>query len=132
MERAERMILLGVGFLSSALLVPDLWVLLGLTSVTAIGRFVRVWRAAEGPAAARSASERRPVALARGSGRLALAGLARGRAAGRAAQPDRRAGGSLAGPASRGPAGQPQRAGAPGTGPRGARPAARALATPSS
>ncbi|MGH9046946.1 MAG: hypothetical protein ACRDVW_06490, partial [Acidimicrobiales bacterium] len=49
MERAERMILLGVGFLSAALLVPDLWVLLGLTSATAIGRFVRVWRGAEGP-----------------------------------------------------------------------------------
>ena len=52
MERAERMILLGIGFCSSVLLVPDLWVLLGLTSVTAIGRFVRVWRIAEGPARA--------------------------------------------------------------------------------
>jgi CDP-diacylglycerol--glycerol-3-phosphate 3-phosphatidyltransferase len=51
MERAERMILLGIGFFSSALLVPDLWVLLGLTSITAGGRFVRVWRAAEGPPA---------------------------------------------------------------------------------
>jgi|SRR5579872_656759 len=49
MERAERMILLGAGFLSSVLLVPDLWVLLGLTSLTAVGRFVRVWRGAEGP-----------------------------------------------------------------------------------
>jgi CDP-diacylglycerol---glycerol-3-phosphate 3-phosphatidyltransferase len=49
MERAERMILLGAGFLSSSLLVPDLWVLLGLTSLTAVGRFVRVWREAEGP-----------------------------------------------------------------------------------
>jgi CDP-diacylglycerol---glycerol-3-phosphate 3-phosphatidyltransferase len=49
MERAERMILLGVGFLSPVMLVPDLWVLLGLTSATAMGRFVRVWRAAEGP-----------------------------------------------------------------------------------
>jgi CDP-diacylglycerol--glycerol-3-phosphate 3-phosphatidyltransferase len=52
MERAERMILLGVGFFSSVLLVPDLWVLLGLTSATALGRFVRVWRLAEGPARA--------------------------------------------------------------------------------
>ncbi len=49
MERAERMVLLGAGFLAPWLLVPDLWVLLGLTSLTAIGRFVRVWRAAEGP-----------------------------------------------------------------------------------
>ncbi len=49
MERAERMILLGVGFLSSMLLVPVLWVLLALTGVTALGRFVRVWRVAEAP-----------------------------------------------------------------------------------
>src|SRR5579875_1846193 len=49
MERAERMVLLGAGFLSAALLVPDLWVLLGLTTLTAAGRFVRVWRSAEGP-----------------------------------------------------------------------------------
>lgn len=57
MERAERMILLGAGFLASWLLVPDLWVLLGLTSLTAVGRFVRVWRAAEGPPP-RSGAER--------------------------------------------------------------------------
>jgi len=49
MERAERMILLGVGFLATWLLVPVLWVLLGLTMLTAVGRFVRVWKAAEGP-----------------------------------------------------------------------------------
>jgi CDP-diacylglycerol--glycerol-3-phosphate 3-phosphatidyltransferase len=50
MERAERMILLGVGFVAPWLLVPVLWVLLGLTTATAVGRFVRVWKAAEGPA----------------------------------------------------------------------------------
>jgi CDP-diacylglycerol--glycerol-3-phosphate 3-phosphatidyltransferase len=49
MERAERMILLGVGFLAAWLLVPVLWALLGLSAVTAIGRFARVWKAAEGP-----------------------------------------------------------------------------------
>ncbi|MHB8318337.1 MAG: CDP-alcohol phosphatidyltransferase family protein [Acidimicrobiales bacterium] len=49
MERAERMILLGVGFLASWLLVPVLWVLLGLVTLTAIGRFARVWQIAEGP-----------------------------------------------------------------------------------
>ncbi len=49
MERAERMILLGVGFLAPWLLVPVLWVLLGLTTLTAASRFVKVWRAAEGP-----------------------------------------------------------------------------------
>jgi CDP-diacylglycerol---glycerol-3-phosphate 3-phosphatidyltransferase len=46
MERAERMILLGVGFLVSALLIPVLWILLVLTSFTAINRFVKVWREA--------------------------------------------------------------------------------------
>jgi CDP-diacylglycerol--glycerol-3-phosphate 3-phosphatidyltransferase len=50
MERAERMILLGVGFLASWLLVPVLWVLLGLITITAATRFTKVWRAAEGPA----------------------------------------------------------------------------------
>ncbi|MHB1775100.1 MAG: CDP-alcohol phosphatidyltransferase family protein [Acidimicrobiales bacterium] len=55
MERAERMVLLGVGLLASWLLVPVLWVLLGLSCATAAGRFVRVWRAAEGPA--RTASD---------------------------------------------------------------------------
>lgn len=49
MERAERMILLGAGFLEPWLLVPVLWVLFGLTMLTAIARFVTAWRAAEGP-----------------------------------------------------------------------------------
>jgi len=56
MERAERMILLGVGFLSSAFLVPLLWTILTLTGITAAGRFVRVWRLAGAPVAT---SERR-------------------------------------------------------------------------
>ena len=50
MERAERMILLGAGFLEPWLLVPVLWALLGLTLLTAVARFVRAWSAAEGPA----------------------------------------------------------------------------------
>ncbi len=76
MERAERMILLGVGFLEPWLLVPVLWVLLGLTVLTAVARFVTAWRAAEGPArdvatsgAARPASRGMPW----GSGREAAA-----------------------------------------------------------
>ncbi len=48
MERAERMFLLGIGFLDAAFVVPVLWVLLGLISLTAIGRFVKVWNAASG------------------------------------------------------------------------------------
>jgi CDP-diacylglycerol--glycerol-3-phosphate 3-phosphatidyltransferase len=49
MERAERMILLGVGFLSPLFLIPVLWVMLALTTATALGRFVKVWRLAEAP-----------------------------------------------------------------------------------
>jgi CDP-diacylglycerol--glycerol-3-phosphate 3-phosphatidyltransferase len=60
MERAERMILLAIGLLSASFLVPVLWVLLVLTSCTAVGRFVTVWRAADAPAtvAARRARRR--------------------------------------------------------------------------
>lgn len=43
MERAERMILMGVALLHHSLFVPVLWVLLALTAMTALGRFRRVW-----------------------------------------------------------------------------------------
>jgi len=46
MERAERVILLCLGLLFSSLLIPILWVMLALTVVTAVQRFVRVWQAA--------------------------------------------------------------------------------------
>jgi CDP-diacylglycerol---glycerol-3-phosphate 3-phosphatidyltransferase len=59
MERAERMVLLGVGFIAHGFLVPVLCVLLGLTTATAVGRFVRVWRSAEGPALSAAATARR-------------------------------------------------------------------------
>lgn len=49
MERAERMILLGAGFLEPWLLVPVLWALFGLTVLTAVARFTTAWRAAQGP-----------------------------------------------------------------------------------
>ncbi|MHB8439573.1 MAG: CDP-alcohol phosphatidyltransferase family protein, partial [Acidimicrobiales bacterium] len=69
MERAERFILLGVcfiaGSISAAAFVPALWVFFGLITATAAGRFVRVWREAEGPVRAgrplRSAGARGPV-----------------------------------------------------------------------
>ena len=48
MERAERMFLLGVAFLSTAIFVPVLWVLFVLVSITAVARFVKVWNAASG------------------------------------------------------------------------------------
>ena len=53
MERAERMFLLGVGLAFGVVLVPVLWVMLVLTSFTAVQRFVRVWHqaSAAGPSA---------------------------------------------------------------------------------
>ena len=41
MERAERIILLGIGLLFDCLLIPILWVMLVLTAVTAVQRFVK-------------------------------------------------------------------------------------------
>jgi CDP-diacylglycerol--glycerol-3-phosphate 3-phosphatidyltransferase len=49
MERAERMILLGVGLLATPIFIPVLWILLGLTAMTAAGRFWRVWQMAASP-----------------------------------------------------------------------------------
>jgi CDP-diacylglycerol---glycerol-3-phosphate 3-phosphatidyltransferase len=48
MERAERMILLGIALLDSAFVVPVLWAMLVLISITAIARFVKVWNEASG------------------------------------------------------------------------------------
>ena len=50
MERAERMILLGVGLLANAIFIPVLWLMLALTAMTALGRFWRVWQVAARPA----------------------------------------------------------------------------------
>ncbi|MCY4068337.1 MAG: CDP-alcohol phosphatidyltransferase family protein [Acidimicrobiaceae bacterium] len=46
MERAERFIVLGFGLLFSEVLIWTLWVMVVLTSVTAVQRFVKVWRQA--------------------------------------------------------------------------------------
>ncbi len=48
MERGERMFLLGVAFLATAIFVPVLWILFVLVTFTAAARFVRVWNAASG------------------------------------------------------------------------------------
>ncbi len=45
MERAERMVMLGVG-LAFDVLVPVLWIMVVLMSITAVHRFVKVWRQA--------------------------------------------------------------------------------------
>jgi CDP-diacylglycerol--glycerol-3-phosphate 3-phosphatidyltransferase len=49
MERAERLIALGFGLLFDSLLVPILWVMLVLSAITAVQRFVMVWRQASAP-----------------------------------------------------------------------------------
>ncbi len=46
MERAERIIAICIGLLFEPLLIPILWIMLVLTSITAIQRFVKVWRQA--------------------------------------------------------------------------------------
>jgi CDP-diacylglycerol--glycerol-3-phosphate 3-phosphatidyltransferase len=47
MERAERIVVLCLGLLFDSLLVPIMWIMLVLTVITAIQRFVQVWRQAE-------------------------------------------------------------------------------------
>jgi CDP-diacylglycerol--glycerol-3-phosphate 3-phosphatidyltransferase len=49
MERAERIIALGFGLLFDSLLIPVLWLMLVLTLVTAVQRFVKVWKQASAP-----------------------------------------------------------------------------------
>jgi CDP-diacylglycerol---glycerol-3-phosphate 3-phosphatidyltransferase len=49
MERAERLAFLAFGLLFESLLVAVLWVMLALTLVTAVQRFVKVWRQASAP-----------------------------------------------------------------------------------
>ena len=49
MERAERIIALGIGLLWSSVLIPVLWLMLALTLVTAVQRFVKVWQQASVP-----------------------------------------------------------------------------------
>ena len=47
MERAERIVVLCLGLLFDSLLVPIMWIMLALTVVTAVQRFVQVWKQAE-------------------------------------------------------------------------------------
>jgi CDP-diacylglycerol--glycerol-3-phosphate 3-phosphatidyltransferase len=65
MERAERIIALCLGLAFPAVLVPVLWVMLGLTSATAAQRFVKVWRQAPGPVGPETTAD---VPLARHTG----------------------------------------------------------------
>jgi len=61
MERAERIIVLCLGLLYDSVLVPILWVMLVLTIVTAVQRFLLVWRQAEVSPAVRERREVRRV-----------------------------------------------------------------------
>lgn len=47
MERAERIVVLCLALLFDSLLVPIMWIMLVLTVITAVQRFVQVWRQAE-------------------------------------------------------------------------------------
>ncbi len=59
MERAERLVLLGLGLLFNQLLVPILWIMLMLTLVTAGQRFAKVWKQASAEVPARPAARER-------------------------------------------------------------------------
>lgn len=59
MERAERIILLGLGLLFEWALIPVLWIMLVLTLVTVVQRFVKVWRQASLPVPAPPPASRR-------------------------------------------------------------------------
>jgi CDP-diacylglycerol--glycerol-3-phosphate 3-phosphatidyltransferase len=62
MERAERIIALAVGLAFPVVLTPVLWVMFAATSLTAVQRFVKVWRQADAPKSTRLASRPdRPV-----------------------------------------------------------------------
>jgi CDP-diacylglycerol--glycerol-3-phosphate 3-phosphatidyltransferase len=58
MERAERIIALCFALAFPVLLVPVLWLLLAATSVTAVQRFVKVWRQASAPRPPRESEAR--------------------------------------------------------------------------
>ena len=58
MERAERMIAIGLGLLFSFIMIPLLWLMLGLTILTAVQRFVMVWRQASATTPRRQSGER--------------------------------------------------------------------------
>jgi CDP-diacylglycerol--glycerol-3-phosphate 3-phosphatidyltransferase len=58
MERAERMIMIGLGILFSVILIPMLWLMLGLTMLTAVQRFVMVWRQASATVPGRPVNDR--------------------------------------------------------------------------
>ena len=77
MERAERLIALGFGLLFDSLLVPVLWVMLVLTAITAVQRFVRVWRQASAPRPVPATTRWRTRRAARTTLRVKVRGVRR-------------------------------------------------------
>ncbi len=61
MERAERFVVLGLALVLPAAMVAILWAMLGLTVLTALGRFLTVCRQAPGPPA--TVSSHRPSTI---------------------------------------------------------------------
>ncbi|MGH9033352.1 MAG: CDP-alcohol phosphatidyltransferase family protein, partial [Acidimicrobiia bacterium] len=64
MERAERLVLLAIG-LAFDVLVAALWVMVALSAITAVHRFVKVWLQATEPAPEAAADPARPPARLR-------------------------------------------------------------------
>jgi len=84
MERAERIIVLCIGLAFPVVLLWVLWVMLGLTTLTAAQRFVKVWRQAPGPGAAGAASSAEQLRAERAELRAERSALRAERAALRA------------------------------------------------
>jgi len=71
MERAERIILLCLGLLFPVALIPIMWVMLALVTVTAVQRFVKVWKqAAVAPITAARIEKRRTRRQSRRAARI--------------------------------------------------------------
>ena len=71
MERAERIILLCLGLLFPVALIPIMWVMLVLVTITAVQRFVKVWKqAAVAPITAARIEKRRTRRQSRRAARI--------------------------------------------------------------
>jgi CDP-diacylglycerol--glycerol-3-phosphate 3-phosphatidyltransferase len=71
MERAERIILLCLGLLFPVVLIPVMWIMLVLVTLTAVQRFVKVWKqAAVAPITAARIEKRRSRRQSRRTARI--------------------------------------------------------------
>jgi len=80
MERAERIIALCIGLLFPPLLIPIMWLMLVLTTITAVQRFFKVWhQAAVAPVTAARIEQRRSRRQSRRASRARLHSSSRSR-----------------------------------------------------